>query len=335
MTAEQKMPVAVIGAGSMGSQHVAAYRQAGAEVVAVCDVDGERAGRLGDTIGARPYTDVRTMLAEVDVSAISICTPPSQHLEPALVAAGHGIALLIEKPLANSLPAARQIADAIRANNVPCMVGFCHRFHEPVVQIKERLVAGQIGKPVLFRNRFAYRFEGVENSWFSDPDVAGGGTLMDTSVHSIDLYRFLIGDIDTVAAEVDTVTPGLRVEDNSVLLVNGGGSVPGIIEASWTTPMGRSELIIFGTEGNLIVNYGLGDFGLAFVETPEMGLIEIERTGANRFTLEISHFLRSVNRGTAISPNVDDGLRTLEVIEEAYRSADRSVSGVNMPARTP
>ncbi len=319
------MRVAVVGAGSMGSQHVTAYGKVGAKVVAICDVDVERARRLGDTVGASAYGDVETMLSDENLAAISICTPPSQHLEPALAAAERGVALLIEKPLAHSLSAARQIADAVRAHNVLCMVGFCHRFHEPVVQIQDKLVAGDIGKPVLFRNRFAYRFEGVENSWFSDPAIAGGGTLMDTSVHSIDLYRFLIGDIDTVAAQLNTVTPGLSVEDNSVLVVNSEGGVPGVIEASWTTPVGRSELIIFGTEGNLIVDYGLDDFGLAFVETPETGRIQIERSGANRFVSEIGHFLRAVNGEAEASPNVEDGLRTLEVIEAAYRSADRSM----------
>lgn len=326
MTAgERKMRVAVVGAGSMGSQHVTAYRQVGAEVVGICDVDVERARRLGDAVNAPDYRDVESMLSDAGPDAISVCTPPSQHLEPALAAAERRVALLIEKPLAHSLSAARQIADAVRANNALCMVGFCHRFHEPVVQIKGRLAAGDIGKPVLFRNRFAYRFEGVESSWFSDPAIAGGGTLMDTSVHSIDLYRFLIGTIDTVAAQLGTVTPGLSVEDNSVLLVNSDGGVPGVIEASWTTPVGRSELIIFGTDGNLIVDYGLDDFGLAFMETPEMGRIQIERTGTDRFVSEIGHFLRAVNGEAEASPNVEDGLRTLEVIEAAYRSADRSM----------
>jgi predicted dehydrogenase len=303
----------------MGAQHAEAYQAAGAEVVAVCDVDAGRAADLAGRLGARDYTDVGTMIAEVQPQAMSICTPPSQHLDPALTALGLGVPLLVEKPLADSVEAARRIVDAAAQRNVPCMVGFCHRFHEPVLQIKERLDAGQIGSPVLFRNRFAYNFEGVEKSWFSNPAISGGGTLMDTSVHSLDLYRFLIGEIDRVSAQVSTVTPGLTVEDNSVLLVNGPHGVPGIIEASWTTPSGESELIIFGTRGNLGVDYEKGDFGLAFVETPEEGRIDIERTGADRFTAELSRFLQAAQRREAPSPGLQDGLRTLEVIDSAVQ----------------
>ncbi|HZU14331.1 MAG TPA: Gfo/Idh/MocA family oxidoreductase [Chloroflexota bacterium] len=321
---ESPVGVAVVGAGSMGGQHVRAYQGAGAEVVAICDVDAARAEALAGSIGARAYTDVDSMLDEAHPAAVSICTPPAQHVAPALAAAECGVGLLIEKPLANALAPAREIADAVHRHGVVCMIGFCHRFHEPVLQIKERLEAGEIGRPVLFRNRFAYEFEGVENTWFSDPAVAGGGTLMDTSVHSLDLYRFLIGDIDRVAAELDTVTPGLSVEDNSVLLVNGPTRVPGIIEASWTTPAGDSELIIFGTEGNLGVDYGQGDFGVAFIETPQAGRRMLDRSGVNRFVTEIRHFLDAVRGGQDTRPNVDDGLRTLEAIDAAYLSVGQS-----------
>lgn len=313
----------------MGATHVRAYQQAGAEVVAICDVDAARAEILAGAAGAQSFTDIDAMLTEAHPAAVSVCTPPAQHVAPALAAAERRIALLIEKPLANALAPAREIAATIHASGIVCMAGFCHRFHGPVLELKQRLDAGAIGRPVFFRNRFAYRFEGVQHTWFADPAVAGGGTLMDTSVHSLDLYRFLIGDIDHVSAQLSTVTPGLPVEDNSALLVNGPDRIPGIIEASWTTPAGNSELIIFGTEGNLGVDYEQGDFGVAFVERPDESRVMLERTGENRFVAEISHFLAAVQGRAKPSANVDDGLRTLEVIEAAYRSADRD--GQNEP----
>jgi predicted dehydrogenase len=311
----------------MGAQHAAAYQEADAEVAAVCDVDAARAEQLARSFDAQPFTDVEQMLEEVRPEAMSICTPPSEHVEPALAAVRRDIPLLIEKPPAHSLDAAREIADAAEARGVPCMVGFCHRFHEPVLQIKERLDAGTIGASVYFRNRFAYRFEGVVRSWFSDPGISGGGTLMDTSVHSIDLYRFLIGDIDQVAAQLSTQWPELRVEDNSVLLVNGPAGVPGVIEASWTTPVGESVLTIFGTEGNLTVDYERGDFGVAFVETAE-GRKEIPRTGSNRFVEEIRHFLAAVESGTPPAPGIADGVRALEVVAAACEQAGRVTRSV-------
>jgi len=202
------------------------------------------------------------------------------------------------------------------------MVGFCHRFHEPVVQIKELLDAGEVGDPVLYRSRFAFHFEGVEKTWFSDPSVSGGGTLMDTSVHSLDLYRFLIGEITQVAAQLQTRTPGLRVEDNSVLLVNGPSGVPGIVEASWTTPVGESVLVIYGTRGSLTVDYDAGNFGVARIwRAEEVAATELPRTGRNRFAEEIKHFISATTAGQSPSPGGEDGLRALRIVEAAYRAA--------------
>jgi predicted dehydrogenase len=323
MTAQEtSMRAAIVGAGNIGGTHASAYRAAGVTIVAVCDVDMARAEALAQPHGAHSYDSVAAMLAAETPGVVSICTPPAQHRDAALEVLAHGIPILCEKPLAESVQSARAIVEAAQERGVPCMTGFCHRFHEPIMQIKERIDAGEIGKPVLFRNRFAYRFAGVENSWFSNPSISGGGTLMDTSVHSIDLYRFLIGDITQVAAQLTTSMPGLQVEDDSVLLVNGPARVPGVIEASWTTPVGGSIVTIFGTEGNVTVNYDLGDFGLAFIQRAgEEHPTEIPRSGTDRFTEEVRHFITCIERGTAVSPDAMDGLRTLQVVEAASRAA--------------
>lgn len=308
----------------MGATHATAYRDNGAVVAAICDVDEQRGNSLAAAFGADAFTDAETMLDAVRLQALSICTPPVDHVSVALAAVRRGIPILVEKPLAESLEAADVIRGAVEASGVPCMVGFCHRFHEPVLQIKRLLDAGEIGAPVFFRNRFAYQFEDVEQSWFSNPRIAGGGTLMDTSVHSIDLYRFLIGEIAQVTVQVGTQTVGLPVEDNSILLVNGPTGVPGVIEASWTTPIGESVLTIYGTKGNLMVNYGLGDFGVAFIHREgEEGPTEIPRTGLDRFTVEVAHFLGSTRRGQQPTPGVGDGFRTLEIIDAAYKQVGK------------
>ena len=317
---QSSLPVAIVGAGNIARSHAAGYQAAGASVLAVCDVDRERAQSFAGELDAQPYGDVEEMLESVRPAAVSICTPPAAHLEPALAGIRRGIPLLCEKPLANALAAARSIEAAARTSGVSCMVGFCHRFHEPVLQIREILQAGEIGEPVLFRNRFAYRFEGVERSWFSNSQISGGGTLMDTSVHSLDLYRFLIGEITQVAAQLTTLTPELTVEDNSVLLVNGPRGVPGIIEASWTTPVGESVLSVFGSDGCVMVDYEAGDFGVARVRRAGVGSwTELPRTDHDRFGAEIAHFIASVRAGHKPSPDAQDGVRALEVVDAAYQ----------------
>ncbi len=316
---------AIIGAGTMGKTHAAAYRSAGARVVAVCDVNSVQADALAAEVGATAYHSVDDLLAAVRPTVISICTPPADHVAAACRVLQRGIPVLCEKPLAESVAGAQAIVMAAQEGGTVCMTGFCHRFHEPVLQIKDKLERGEVGEPVLFRNRFAHYFHGVGQTWFADPGVSGGGTLMDTSVHSLDLYRFLIGEISHVAAELTTVTPGLNVEDNSVLLVNGPSGVPGIIEASWTTPIGESMLVIYGTKGTLTVDYAVGDFGIARIQrASEPAPEELPRSANNRFTAEIAHLIHCINAGLAPSPDGHDGLRVLQVIEAAYHPRGRS-----------
>lgn len=312
--------VAIIGAGNMGGTHARAYREAGGRVTAVCDVDAARAAAFASAHRCRAYTDADEMLDVARPIAVSICTPPVDHRRAAEAALSRGIAVLCEKPLADSVAAGHVIVSAAARGGAPCMTGFCHRFHEPVLQVKGLLDTGSIGRPVLFRSRFAARFASVERTWFSDRSVSGGGALMDTGVHSIDLYRFLIGDIARVSAELATETPGLGVEDNSVVLVNGPAGIPGVIEASWTTPAGGSLLVIYGTEGTAMVDYTAGAFGVARIQRAGASSPEtLPRAGRDRFAAEIAHFLASIASGDGVSPDARDGLRAMDVIDAAYR----------------
>jgi predicted dehydrogenase len=158
-----------------------------------------------------------------------------------------------------------------------------------------------------------------------------GGTVLDTSVHSLDLYWFLLGEITTVAAQLTTRTPGIAVEDTSVLLVNGLAAVPGVIEASWTTPVGASELVIFGTRGTLAVDYTAGDFGAARVlRADEPAATVLRRSSHDRFAAEIASLLSSVTAGREPTPNGLDGLRVMQVIGAAY-AAQRGTGCAAVP----
>src|SRR3712207_6170980 len=98
-----QLRVAIVGAGNIARTHVRAYQANDVEVVAVADVDSERARLRAEEAGAKAYSDYREMLESVDVDAISICTPPNAHRDPTLLALSRGFPVLCEKPLARSV----------------------------------------------------------------------------------------------------------------------------------------------------------------------------------------------------------------------------------------
>ncbi|MET9019979.1 Gfo/Idh/MocA family oxidoreductase [Actinopolymorpha sp. NPDC004070] len=321
MSAQQPR-IGVVGTGSIGRAHLNAYRRAGVDPVAVADVDRAAVEAVAAEFGATAYTDVATMLAEGNLDAISVCTPPSTHQALTVQALEAKVAVLCEKPMARTVDECALMVKAADVNRTLLTVGFCHRFQPEIEAIRTAVADGRIGTALTFRNRFSGPLDGVESSWFSQPEISGGGVLMDTCVHSVDLFRYLFGEVDQVRALTATTAtsrgPALEVEDSAVLSLRSHAGVLGVIEASWRTAPGEAVVTVSGTHGRLHLDYAtmkLTEVGVDGTESV------VEVTGEDRFTRQARHFLSCV-AGTAV-PRVTpaDGARAVAVLAEATASA--------------
>ena len=193
------------------------------------------------------------MLEQLKPDAVSICTPPKFRIPFVEAAAKHGIAVLCEKPPARTLAETQAIVDAMRGGTL--QFAFCHRFHAPLNAAQDLIRSGKLGELVQIENRFAFRFARAGNSWFTDADIAGGGILIDTLVHSIDIFRALTGhEIETAHAFLSSTLP-IAVEDSASLLVRSSGGVLGTLNCSWVTPVSDSFVRIHGSEGQAVIDY--------------------------------------------------------------------------------
>ena len=314
--------IGVVGTGTIGRTHLNAYRRAGVNPVAVADVDPAAVEAVASEFGATAYPDVATMLAEGDLDAISVCTPPSTHQALAVQALEAKVAVLCEKPMARTADECALMVKAANVNRTLLTVGFCHRFQPEIEAMKAAIADGRIGTVLTFRNRFSGPLNGVESSWFSQPAVSGGGVLMDTCVHSVDLFRYLFGEVGQVRALTATTAtargPALGVEDSAVLSLQSEAGVLGVIEASWRTAPGEAVVTVSGSHGRLHLDYAtmkLTEVGVDGTESV------VEVTGEDRFTRQARHFLSCV-AGTA-EPRVTpaDGARAIAVLAEATASA--------------
>jgi predicted dehydrogenase len=260
------------------------------------------------------------MLVRSELDAVDICTPPVAHLDAALLAMERGLHVLCEKPLAHHPDAARKMVEAAQAQGVHLMTAFCHRFHPPIVALKRLIDAGELGEVVMFRNRFAAPFKGVEERWFSDKEVAGGGVLMDTSVHSIDLFRFLVGEVARVRAVTRRTNPAIGdVEDTAIALLSTTDNRMGVVEASWVLAAGFNVVEVYGTEGAAMVHYWDG-FKSRYKTNKMDDWQLLEEVGPDRFVGEIQHFVDACLGRTELQVTGYDGLRAVEIVHEAYAS---------------
>jgi predicted dehydrogenase len=203
--------IGMIGVGGWGTVgHLNAYKVSPhARTVAVCDVVGERAEQVAaEWHVERAYSDYRELLADPAVEAVDIATPNNTHYEIALAALAAGKHVMCEKPLAITVPEAREMVDAAVTAGVHNSVNFVHRYVPSARYVKQLLDEGVLGR--IFHLNLSY-----QQGWLVDPafprvwrlsaEVAGTGVLGDLGSHVIDLARWWLGsELTAVAARLTT-----------------------------------------------------------------------------------------------------------------------------------
>ncbi|WP_046175687.1 Gfo/Idh/MocA family protein [Domibacillus indicus] len=175
---------------------------------AICGRNAEGVKEAADKMGWKSYeTDWRTLINREDIDLIDIVTPNNNHAEIAIAAAEAGKHVYCEKPLALTIEESAQMLEAVQKNNVIHMVNFNYRF-APAIQFAKKLISeGKIGR--IYHMRALYL-----QDWIMDPDfplvwrleksISGSGAHGDLAAHSIDLARFLVGEIDEVSGMMKT-----------------------------------------------------------------------------------------------------------------------------------
>jgi predicted dehydrogenase len=323
--------IGVIGCGTIGRQHAEAYRKIGVKLIAVADPDAGALVVAAGASGARPYADYRDMLRTEGLDGVSICTPPSSHRDVALSAFDAGTGVLCEKPLATSSEDCEAMIAASEQASLLLLTGLCHRFQPEIEWLAAMVASGELGTILMFRNRFAFHHATAAITWFSRRAIAGGGVMFDTSVHSVDMFRFLFGEVDqvvAVSASTDTeLGPALEVEDSGIIALRAQSGVLGSIEASWRTPPAEATVTLYGTGGAVVYDYDRPGV-IAMRRKSEDAWTEIQVETGDRFERQARHFLDCLAGQTEPRVTGRDGARAVEILLAAYRSAD----GRTMPS---
>ncbi|WGX98984.1 Gfo/Idh/MocA family protein [Nocardioides sp. L-11A] len=250
--------VAVVGLGFMGTRWVRALADHdGARVVAVCDVDGERARKVADTCGARWATGLEA-LADPRVDAVVVCTPDHLHRDAALEAIRAGLPVAVEKPFAHDIATAAEIRDAAAAAGVPVLAGHLLRFEPRYAAAQAAVADGQIGRVLAIRSE--------RIGLLGDQKVLGGRVSVPLyyGTHEMDIARWFAGDI----AEVDAVSSGgvLRsqgfdVDDLYSVRLSFASGAHGTSMLGWVLPdaslgAGLTGLSVIGEHGYLTIVQG-------------------------------------------------------------------------------
>ena len=313
----------MIGAGAIAQAYARSFQDCGAaELAGVADVRIDAAAAVGEASGCPAFPSHQELLDHVDVDALLVCTPPGTHEPICLDVFSRGVNVLCEKPLTlNSRSAVKMIAAAERAGVLFTMASK-FRYAADVVQAKSIVASGAIGDVVLFENSFTGRVD-MTRRWNSNPDVSGGGVLIDNGTHSVDVMRYFLGPLESVQVFEGKRIQDLLVEDTVQLAVRSAGGAMGSIDLSWSISKELPTFIsMYGSAGTLHVGwnesrYKVGDRG----EWQSFGQGYDKHQA---FTAQLDNFARAVHGEEELRITPEDALASVEVIEAAYAALEAS-----------
>ncbi len=320
---KRRLRAGIVGCGGIARAHLAAYQADGAvDVVAVHDAHSPAAEALAQLCGAHVADSPHVLAAQFALDVVSVCSPPATHLAVSAPFIEAGVAVLCEKPLEGSATSAAALAGLVRQHGATFMPAFCHRFHPAIVELKKLIESGLLGEPILFRNIFG-GYVPLAGNHRADPALSGGGALLDNGCHSIDLYRFLMGEPTDVQAITGHVLQELPVEDFGMFHLTANGARLGQIISSYSLKGSASMLEWFGSAGCATVSYfNPGQPDLSYrLEGSGKSLVVDCSALPDRFTAEVAHFLECVRTGQPLALTVEDGLRANQIVAALYASA--------------
>ena len=231
-----------------------AFGRVGAAVSVVMRRDGAKAADYARRHGVPRWTDdAREVVLADDVDAVYVATPPSTHAEYVRMAAEAGKPVYVEKPMARTLPEARTMLDACARANVPLFVAYYRRALPRFERVRSLIQEGAIGTPRTVVARLAVPTPADRSGWRFDPEVAGGGLLMDLGSHVLDLLDHWLGPITATSGHAVTRTPGGRVEDEVTARFTFASGAHGVLFASFDGVSDVDDLRVFGANGSVRV----------------------------------------------------------------------------------
>lgn len=316
------LKVAVIGLGGIGNTHCRYYQEnPDAELVAVCDIQIERADKAASDYGVPAFYSVDDLLANADFEAVSVCTAGVEnggdHYAPTMQVLEAGKHTLTEKPISNNIEHAREMVAKAKEKGLKFGINLNHRFTPAAERLKQFQNDGALGE-VLFVNMALWIDNPNESSpWFH---------IRALHPHSIDVMRYFGGDIARVQCFMHK-GPGREIWSNlsiNVQFTSGAvGHLTGSYDSSMNHPIERCE--VGGSKGRGIIENVFERLEFLPRDSKEKVVIENGIMGGmgsfnDTFKNRIYKFVEQVGAGEDLIASGDEGLAAQEVIEAAIRS---------------
>ncbi|MCF2136017.1 MAG: Gfo/Idh/MocA family oxidoreductase [Candidatus Thorarchaeota archaeon] len=357
---ENRTGLGLIGTGNIGRTHligISSLIAAGlvdVDLVALCDTDKQSLKSAAELFEVpTTYTDYANLITDDNVDIVYVCTPTNRHPDIVKAAARAGKSVFCEKPLAHSCPQARDMLAVTQDAGVHAGVDLVLRYDQYLLYARELLKQHDFGNPMLVHIRDDQRFP-VDyiyySRWRGDKSIAGGGTLIEHSIHDVDLLVWLLGKVSDVYARVGFYA-GREVEDMASLSLHHKNGAISTIDSIWHWVERPNERYIelFYEKGYIgirlesgqrFLEYQLQDsppikvsaekanhallrqLGLDGTGLSADALEALTAVGTERYAALSYAFLNAIKHNQQPTPSFLDAITAHNIVDAAYESAN-------------
>lgn len=301
-----------LGMGSARAKEITQIPEA--KLVAVVDIDVERARKVSEELSVPYSTDFREFLDRADVDVVMVMTPSGLHAEVGVECARAGKNVLVTKPIEASLERADWLISECEKAGVVLACDFASRFVPDNRKMKYAVENGYFGKLILGEARLKwFRAQSYYEGWHGTWRYDGGGSLINQTIHWMDILLWLMGDVKSVCGKVGVMGHDIEAEDIGLALIEFQNGALGSVLGTTTFPDSLySRVEIHGNEGGAITENNK----LVFWKTPEE--VEYDYTGPKNAMEDIIGALREGRK-----PLVDgqEARKSLELVKAIYKSS--------------
>jgi UDP-N-acetylglucosamine 3-dehydrogenase len=308
----KKLGVAVIGTGAWGKNHARVYKELpSTELIAVCDVNAERAKTMANQYGVKAYSNSTQMLKDKNIEAVNVCTWSTHLAKEALKALNAGKHVLVEKPMAINTQQAEKLVKTAEENGLHLTVGFLMRFIPGLQHIRQSVETKKIGELVCATAKRV-------SQW---PERIGDvGVVKDTAIHDIDVMRFISNeDPISVYAKMGSMKHR-KFEDYAHIMLTYKDGKSAFIESNWLTPYKTRTLTVTGSDAIMRLDYITQDLWIE----QQTETVQPRYPFQEPLKLELQHFADCIMEKKKSLITGEDGVRALEIAQAAMQSSAKN-----------
>lgn len=320
------MNVGLVGCGLIGRKRALALGPH--NLLLAVDADIKRAQAVAALKGHMGVSvDFNDVIKDPRIDIVIVSTTNDKLAQISISAIKAGKHVLVEKPAGRNSKEIENVIKLAQKNKVMVKVGFNLRYHPALIKAREIVDSKVMGELMFIRGRYGHGGRpGYDKEWRANPQISGGGELIDQGVHMIDLCRWFLGDFVSVKGETETYFWDMPVDDNAFLCLSTRKNQIAWIHVSCTEWKNMFSLEIYGKTGKIQIDGLGGSYGtekLTYYQMfPEMGIPQTTvweyPQEDNSWNLEFKALVEAINGAAPLNGDINDAYKALQIVDKIY-----------------